>query len=203
MPPRWEVGGVLLRPFCLRHLITLQSINHPFVTDGMVPEPDDVVLALRICSSDLGIAAMESKATWGEKWLNGKMIASPHLMAKTIAEFVRYTELYSSTPKVWEKNEDKGSIDIRKEKIPDILMLVGLLICKTTLREEDVWTMPIGKISWYATAVAVMEGANVETISTADEIKFEAEKEALARYEKEQLAKFKGDRANRKPTNTQ
>jgi hypothetical protein len=169
----------------------------------MVPEPDDVVLALRICSSDLGIAAMESKATWGEKWLNGKMIASPHLMAKTIAEFVRYTELYSSTPKVWEKNEDKGSIDIRKEKIPDILMLVGLLICKTTLREEDVWTMPIGKISWYATAVAVMEGANVETISTADEIKFEAEKEALARYEKEQLAKFKGDRANRKPTNTQ
>ncbi len=202
MPPRWEVGGVLLRPFCLRHLITLQSINHPFVTEGAVPEPDDVVLALRICSSDLGIASIEAKATWGEKWLNGKMIASPLLMSKTIAEFVRYTELYSSTPKVWEKDKGKDSIDIRKEKIPDILMLVGLLICKTTLTEEDVWTMPIGKVSWYATAVAVMEGADVETISTADEMKFDSEKEELVRFQKEQLAKIKNEMANRKPPNT-
>lgn len=202
MPPTWEVGGVLLRPFCLRHLITLQSINHPFVTENAVPEPDDVVLALRICSSDLGIAAIETKATWSEKWLNGKMIASPLLMAKVIAEFVRYTELYSTNPKVWEKEQDKGSIDVRKEKIPDILMLVSILISKTTLTENEVWTMPIGKVSWYATAVAVMEGANVETISTSDEIKFEEEKAELARFQQEQLAKIQKQMADRKPKPT-
>lgn len=189
----------MLKPFCLRHLLTLQSIEHPILTVGAVPEPDDIMLALRICSSDLGIASIEKKPTWGEKWLNAKMVASPLLTAQILTEFVRYTELYSSPPKVWEKPAEDGSIDVRKAKMPEVLMLVGILIRKTTLREDEVWAMPIGKVSWYATAIAIIEGADVQTISTEDEAKFEKEKAELERFQKEQLAKIKEQMANGKP----
>ena len=198
MPPVWEVGGVMLKPFCLRHLLTLQSIEHPLVTAGAIPEPDDVVIALRICSSDLGIAAIEQKPTLKEKWLNAKMIASPLFMSRVIVDFVGYTEMYSSVPKLWEKPEDGESIDIRKNKVPEVLLLTALLIRKTTITEPEVWTMPIGKLSWYATALAVLEGANVDTISTEDEKKFESEQAELARFQAGELAKAKQMMANGK-----
>lgn len=179
--------------------MTLQSIKHPFVTGDGIPEPDDIVLALRICSSDLGIKAVEAKPTWKEKWFNGRMMANPELMARAILGFTNYTELYSSSPKVWEKPPEAGSIDVRKAKMPEILMLAALLMRKMHIREEEVWTMPIGRLSWYATAVAVLEGVNVETISTDDEQKFDAEREELERFSKEQLAKVKAQMANGKP----
>lgn len=199
MPPEWEVEGFVLKPFCLRHLLTLQSIEHPLVTGKGYPEPDDVVLALRICSSDLGIKAIEAKPTWKEKWLNGKMMASPEVMARTIVQFLNYTELYSTSPKVWEKPPEAGSIDVRKAKMPEVLLLAALLLRKMNISEDEVWRMPIGKVSWYATAIAVLEGVNVETISTDDEQKFDAEREELERFSKEQLAKVKAQMANGKP----
>jgi hypothetical protein len=199
MPPEWEVGGVMLKPFCLRHFLTLQSIDSPLLKEGAIPEPDDIILALRICSGDLGIKAVEAKPTWKEKWLNAKMVASPILMGEILLSFLNYTLLYSSPPKLWEKPKENGNIDVRKSKVPEVLMLVGLLIRKTSLTEQEVWTMPIGKVSWYATAVAVLEGVDVQTISTEDEEKFDAEQKELEAFQKKQLAKIKAQMANGKP----
>ena len=199
MPPQWEVEGFVLKPFCLRHLAVLQSIKHPIVTGEGYPEPDDMVLALRICSSDLGIKAIEKKATLKEKWLNAKMMAMPDVMARCIIGFVQYTELYSSSPKVWEKPPKEGSVDVSKAKMPEMLMLAAILLRKMNIREEEVWTMPIGKVSWYATAVGVLEGVDIQTISTEDEEKFDSEREELERFSKEQLAKVKAQMANGKP----
>lgn len=179
--------------------MVLQSIEHPFITGKNIPEPDDVVLALRICSSDLGIKAIEAKPTFKEKWLNGKMMASPTIHARAILAFINYTEMYSSSPKVWEKPPEAGQIDVRKAKMPEILMLAALLLRKMQITEAEVWSMPIGRVSWYATAVAALEGVNVETISTEDEKKFDAEREELERFSKEQLAKVKAQMANGKP----
>jgi len=54
-------------------------------------------------------------------------------------------------------------------------------------------------VSWYATAVAVLEGVDVQTISTEDEAKFDADKAELERFQKVQLAKIKAQMANGKP----
>jgi len=126
-------------------------------------------------------------------------MAMPDVMARCILGFIQYTELYSSSPKVWEKPPKEGSIDVRKAKMPEMLMLAALLLRKMNIREEEVWTMPIGKVSWYATAVGVLEGVDIETISTEDEAKFDGEREELERFSKEQLAKIKAQMANGKP----
>lgn len=167
--------------------MTLQAIEHPLVNNKL-PQPDEVVMAYRICSSHDGIESLKRPPTWKEKWFNARMTASPSYHAESLAAFMKYCEDYSSQPKYWEKDKED---EIKKESIPNQLLMVSILLCKTSLREEEIWTMPIGKLAWYGTAVSVVEGGDIETLSTEIEENAERDLASLRKFEAEQLAKYK------------
>jgi hypothetical protein len=152
---------------------------------------EDVIIAMRVCSGNNGIEALAKPPTWREKWLHAKMAWNTDLLASTVLGFKEYIEAYSTQPKVWKKDDEEKKIEMRKQKIPDQLLLAALLIKNTTLTEEEVWTMPIGKASWYVTALAYLEGADIDTISTEDEKKMEREVSELAKFQAAELAKIK------------
>lgn len=187
MPQELKVQGFMLKPYCLRHQMTLQAIDHPLV-HNRVPEPDELVMAYRVCSSHDGIEALKNPPTLKEKWFNARMVASPAYHAESLSAFMKYCEDYSSQPKYWEKADEN---EIKKESIPSQLLMVSILLCKTSLTEEEIWRMPIGKLAWYGTAVSVIEGGDIETLSTEIEENAERDLAFLRKLEAEQLAKHK------------
>lgn len=169
--------------------MTLQVIRHPMIVDDPNIDIEDVIIAMRVCSGDNGIEALAKPPTWREKWLHAKMLWSAELLSETVLGFKEYIEAYSTQPKIWKKEDDDKKIEMRKAKIPDQLLLATLLIKNTTLTEEEVWSMPLGKASWYVTALAFLEGADIDTISTEDEKKMDREKDELANFQATELAK--------------
>ena len=169
--------------------MTLQVIRHPMLMDDPNIDVEDVLIAMRVCSGHNGIESLAHPPTWREKWLNAKMAWNAELIADTVLGFKEYTEAYSTQPKVWKTEDEEKKIEIKKQKIPEQLLLATLLIKNTTLTEEEVWTMPIGKASWYVTALAFLEGADIDTISTEDERKMDREKDDLASFQATELAK--------------
>lgn len=199
MPPTWEVAGFELKPFSLFHLLTLQGIKHPLVTEGLPVKPEDLSLAFRICSSSDGIMAIKAKPTLREKWFNARVTISPVYFEMMIKEFTNYVELYSTPPKVWNKTDtlkagEKSEVIVKKEKIPSVIMMIGFLLRKTSIPERDLWMMPVGKLSWYATALAVVEGADIDILTTQDEDKMDDEMASLIAFQKAELAKIKGNK---------
>jgi hypothetical protein len=189
MPPEWEVMGFKLKPFCLLHQMTLQAIESPFFCEGKEAEVEDIIIAYRVCSGYDGIMSMQKPPTWKEKWFNARMTVSPAFCSKAIEEFQSYVEHYCTQPKLWEK--DKGENDKHKEKVPAQLLMTTLILRRTNISEQEVWRMPIGKMSWYCTALGYLEGADIAIISTEDEEKMDAEREELLRFQQGELAKHK------------
>lgn len=178
--------------------MTLQVIRHPMITGDPNISIEDILIALRVCSQNCGVEALAKPPTWKEKWLNARMNWNDTLIAKVVIDFKEYIEAYSTQPKIWSKESEEKTVEFRKQKIPEQLLITTLLIRKTTLTEEEVWNMPIGKIAWYATSLAYIEGADIDTITTEDEAKMDTEAKELAEFNKRELAKIKGQQARPK-----
>lgn len=191
MPPEWDVMGFKLKPFCLLHQMTLQAIESPFFIEGKEAEVEveDIIIAYRVCSGYDGIMSVQKPPTLKEKWFNARMVVSPAFHAKAIEEFQSYVEHYCTQPKLWSKDKDKD--EKVKEKVPSQLLMVTLLLRRTNISEQDAWRMPIGKMSWYCTALGYLEGVDVSVISTEDEDKMDSEREKLLRFQQSELAKHK------------
>jgi hypothetical protein len=191
MPPEWEVMGFKLKPFCLLHQMTLQAIESPFFVEGKESEMEveDIIIAFRVCSGYDGIMAMKKPPTWKEKWFNARMTVSPAYCNLAIEEFQSYVEHYCTQPKLWEKDKDPS--EKIKEKVPAQLLMTTLMLRRTNLSEQEVWRMPIGKMSWYCTALGYLEGVDVSVISTDEEEKMDLEREQLLRFQQRELAKHK------------
>ena len=61
---------------------------------------------------------------------------------------------------------------------------------KLNLTEDVAWNMPISRATWYLTAFAKMEGAEVDVITTSQEESVKTDLENLNKFEKEALNKY-------------
>ena len=51
-PKKWEIAGYELKPFSLRHMMSLSALESPFVGGDKAPStPEQVLAFLRVCSS--------------------------------------------------------------------------------------------------------------------------------------------------------
>jgi hypothetical protein len=189
MPPEWEVMGFNLKPFCLLHQMTLQAIESPFFVETEPCEVEDIIIAYRVCSGYDGIMSMKKPPTLKEKWFNARMTVSPAYCEKAITDFTAYVEQYCVQPKLWTKEKNDG--EKQKERVPAQLLMASLLLRKTNISEQEVWRMPIGKMSWYCTALGYLEGADISVITTTDEEAMDTEKEELLRFTRSQELKHK------------
>lgn len=168
-PANVRIFGRRLKPFCLAHWLHLAALRSPLLASDEPVSVGDLLTAVRICSRQrmtlrFGRPGMMDRIRAGFSRRN------PLYFQQQAALFVKYLEAGSQGPKFWEKSE----VVIPKERLPWILAIATNLLHSTSLSEEEVWFMPLGKALWYHAAIAVREGANLDILSTEEEALLEA-----------------------------
>lgn len=199
VPERWCVKGYWLAPYSIDHIIKLHALNHPLVRSE-VPNPAEVMLFLRVCHEKRH-DFFHLKPHIVDKMFIWKMQKNPEFYKEVLEAIATYITEYSSVPKVLEAADSQRQEN--NPPIPHLLSLAGVLICKTSLTEREVLTMPYGRAVWYSIVVARMEGADIKTLSTDIEENAESDKAGMEKHlqkvkEQLRLAMVNGQIPNKK-----
>lgn len=165
-----KVGGRVLRPFCIRHRLTLEAIGSPCLPGSERPiTRADLLIALRVCSMDDPHAATArggfkdafTLALW-KYWLPA--------YARALRGWVTYLEDCATQPRIGTSRQAGGKNRPRKTGRGldwTLAVVVGLMDLGFT--EEEAWTMPEGRALHYYFAYAIRGGADLDFWTTEDE----------------------------------
>lgn len=193
LPKKWNVIGYELKPFSLRHTLALMALESPVLNgDHIATKPEDIIIFLRICSTDNAFEAL-GKPTLKDRWKLAWMEISTVYFLQALAQIHQYMTQCNTTPTTYTKSEQSK----QKENVPSVLGMATALMARLHMRPDEAWDCTVGQSVWYLTAFAVSEGADIKILSTEDEAKTKAEMETLVRIQKEALARAKKEAANR------
>lgn len=193
-PKKHKVAGIYLDAFCCRHAITLEALKSPFSTnnvDGRAPSVFDLIIAIRVCSTNNWYDATES-VPFSQKLKFNLLTLSIAEQAKAFEEFVIYMKESMSVPKIWVNSNSDGSVAQKKEKIPPTLSLVVLLMTKFNFTEDEAWDIPFARAVWYSIGFVAQEAGEIDVITTDQEEEEERDKlrlEEIERKAKEAIKK--------------
>lgn len=204
-PKKVTIAGFELKAFCIRHLIILHSIKSPFVTQERMPTCVETIQFLRLCSSD-----EPSIDTLKPGFLDSLFAAKLHINQEYHIKLIRcifqYIDEYCSAPRTVIKEKMKSVSRNNITDVPELLTLITFCMAKLGMSEKDALDMPFGRIAWYGTSYAIMEGAEIKLISTELEEKAEDDRNSILNHEammKERLLKaMKDGRIPKKPVRT-
>lgn len=136
-----------------------------------------------------------------DKMFIWKMQRYPELYKEMLDSIATYISEYASIPKVATERDSVSHSN--NPPIPELLSLAGVLLCKTSLTEREIMTMPYGRAVWYSIAVARIDGAEIKTVSTDIEDNAERDKKGLEEHlrkvkEQMRLAMVNGRMPNKK-----
>ena len=188
LPEKWEIMGYELKPFSLRHTMTLTALESPIVM-GKAPmvTPEDIVIFLRICSSENAFVALK-KPSLMDKWNQVRMELDTSYYFDQMMDINEYMKACNTMPSTYTKPDDTEK---KKENVPVVLGLVTSLMSKMNMSLDEAWDCTAGQAVWYLTAYSIGEGAEVKILSTQDEEKMDAEKAMLIKLQAESRAKYK------------
>ena len=162
-----KVAGYTLKPFCLRHRITLEAINSPLLP-GSYPKsfkPTDIILAARICS-----IADPFKAVTGFKFMDSFRAViyanNEKALNAELELWKNYIKDTASHPIVNGKKTKEQKNRGLDWKLSVITTLIGM-----GFSEEQAWTMPEGRAMFYFFAHAIKSGADLDITTTEQEDK--------------------------------
>ncbi len=147
-----KVLGRKLKPFCLRQCLFLEAIDSPVMKiiagEQIAIKREDLELAVLICSSDSDVLDTLYKAntlaTFAMRF---------HSFKRGTTKFLSYLTDFLAFPDMWDRTEHKSTINA-----PWILSKATLLLTKTTLNLEQIWTLPLGELMWYIASFGEQEG---------------------------------------------
>lgn len=149
-----RVAGVRLVPFTLGHADVLCGLDSP-VYRGEVPVPEDLAVALFVCSRPWKKAARQIRSGRASRIMTrlgrrfGKM--DPEDAAVICELFADYISTYRAAPPRWEDGGEKG-----QARAPWHLSVFTLLQHKTNFQALETWNLPVSR----AFELAAVIGAN-------------------------------------------
>nr|DAF31955.1 MAG TPA: hypothetical protein [Caudoviricetes sp.] len=147
-----RVLGKKLLPLSLRHCLYLEAIGSPYmdVINGLETQVyrRDLELAVLICSSNSDILGKLSRANFVQNW-HMKL----HPFKRNATRFLSYLGDYVSIPEIWDNGESGVNLNT-----PWILSRAAMLLAKTSMSRDEIWTMPIGELLWYCAALGEQDG---------------------------------------------
>jgi len=160
---RHTVMGVRLLPFSLGHRLTLEALDSPFCHPDRPFTMADLALAVRICAQPPFVPLRAP--TWGERVRFWRGVIQPAYFQEESMKFVAYLDDHCCAPRFWNKTDQQFS----RQSVPWLLEVAAGLLRTTSMREREVWRMPLGKALWYYAALARQEGVDVDILTTDDE----------------------------------
>ena len=159
-PARTLVCGRKLKPFCLKHRLFLEGIDSPFSKDGQEITPQDLVIALKICSDEA-----IGTPTLADIWLGFRLQVSKDYFQRAAKAFVRHIDTQANYPKFWERTDRKS---YGTAQVPWQLTVVANLV-SNGLGYAEALTMPEAKAIWLSAVFSINAGAKIEILTTDDE----------------------------------
>lgn len=183
------VCGRLLKPFSLRHRVTLEAIKSPLLVAGAKVSHSDLVAACRVCSFDDPVEAL-SKVDWLDWWEGVKLRRRPGYFEREFEQWNEYLNEFSSRPKIFSREKNIGDRGVHYA-----LSIVSTLV-DSGFPEERAWTMPEGLAVWYSVARSLREGADLEILTTEAEESFAVFDQLVEEAEEDFAQKFEEIKRN-------
>lgn len=189
LPEKWEIMGYTLKPFSLRHTMTLTALESPIVTGKPhMVTPEDITVFLRVCSSKNAFVALK-KPSLMDRWNQVRMEMDTSYYFDQLMAINEYMKACNTMPNTYKKPDAQEK---KKENVPVVLGLVTSLMSKMNMSLDEAWDSTAGQAVWYLTAYSIGEGAEVKILSTQDEEKMDGEKAVLEKFQAAARAKIKG-----------
>ncbi len=150
--------GRLVSPFCLRHRVTLVSLNSPFTKENGDFRPLDLLVAVKVCAGE-----PVGKLTNAELGELIELSDNPKKFIDACIEFKGFM-LEDNHPKFWHKDSTTAG----SNGVPWVLNIVSTLAANG-VPYKDAWEMPECQAIWMATAFATMKGADLKVLTSEDE----------------------------------
>jgi len=189
---RHQVLGVSLRPFSAWHRTVLEYVNSPVML-GSHPSPADLRFAVEVCRRGFPDMPLAPSGLWGRLCAEStarrdlaRAARRPDLHDAGVKAFFRYIDDYVSLPKVTFGGR-KGNTGTSGGQVPDIdstLMDVAIYRYYTGCPRPEPWDIPLGELSWMATAMAKTQGGDLHVVSTEEEAMLRRLKAKLKEGEK-------------------
>lgn len=161
-----KVAGYRLKPFCLRHRLTLLAVNSPLVPGVLRPIlPHDLILAARICSIQDPFKAVSSSHI-SDIFRDYRYKRNKGLFIEQLKLWRDYIKDTAQHPNI----SGKKSAD-RKDRGIDWTLSVASGLIEMGFTEEQAWTMPEGRAMFYFFAKAIRMGADIDVLTTEQENK--------------------------------
>jgi hypothetical protein len=171
----WRVLGRRLQPFSLAHRLTLEAIGSPLCRGNELFTFTDLALAVCVCASPDPFRRIPAPS-WADRVRFWHSTFRPAWFRSEAEAFIAYLDEHTSGPKFWEREEDGA----RTDSTPWPLVVATTLIRRTSLREREVWAMPLGRALWYHAAVAKLDGARLDILTTEEEAMLERLRQEVA-----------------------
>lgn len=176
-----KVYGRTLRPYCLWHRLQLELAQSPILL-GLAVTPLDLWRAACICSSRWSIDG-RTPDTRPPSFLRFVWLAWRFPFSKQAAAFQTYLNDYSRGPKLW---PSVGKGQTKERDIDETLETVCYLLARSNLTLSEIWTMPVGMLSWYTLGIQRAHGAELPVWTPEHQAAFDAHKaEREARLDQE------------------
>ena len=189
LPEKWEIMGYTLKPFSLRHTMTLTALESPIVLGkAHMVTPEDIIIFLRVCSSKNAFVALK-KPSLMDRWNQVRMEMETSYYFDQLMAINEYMKACNTMPNTYKKPDAQEK---KKENVPVVLGLVTSLMSKMNMSLDEAWDSTAGQAVWYLTAYSIGEGAEVKILSTQDEEKMDGEKAVLEKFQAAARAKIKG-----------
>lgn len=195
LPDSWDILGYKLKPFSLRHGMTLTALDSPLM-DGDIAKisPEAVITFLRVCSSETPSVALK-KATFSDKRAYAKLQLDSGLFCETVLKIRDYISACNTCPKTYTVKD--GKEEKTAENVPYYLSMATALMARLHFSPKDAWECTAGMATWYLTAFAISEGAKVKIVTTDAEAKAADEYAALVKMQEEARQRLKTIQQNK------
>lgn len=173
-----KVAGRKLRPFCLRHRLTLEAIGSPCLPGSDRPVTKaDLLLAARICASRDPQEAL-SRPGWRDALTLTVWRLWPVAWMRDLARWVTYLEDSATQPIIGSNRKSATKAKPNRGLDWSLAVVVGLMELGFT--EDEAWTMPEGRALHYFFAYAIRGGAELDFWTTEDEAALPRMRQAIS-----------------------
>lgn len=164
-PGHARICGRDLTDYTPYHYLLLKAIDSPFLRMDGIIRPADLLAAVAACRNRFGLP-VKIRPGWKDIFWKIRMTRNPKLFRKQAGRFSLWLESHSSSPRFWEIVS--GGPKTRDFTGPQILTLIVPLFMKTSMSEEYVWNMSIGRVQWLNSVIQEIEGSDRRFLFDSD-----------------------------------
>lgn len=196
LPRQRVICGYETKPISLRHRVVLKQVGSPFSEGGVIPTPQDVVMAAKILSFTSMEDMLTSSVTDTDiKWVK-EMIDDSEVMFDQCERIRLAIDEQAHWPIFWSKGGSAG----RDQGVPWVLNVICNLV-KNGIPLEQAWTMPESQAIWMHASFSILAGSETDIVSEADRKAMEQLKELEERMKNDPNLKPKNPRVAKARSN--